>query len=333
MDVGLAGEELPEAGRTSAQGNDARRDAGGLGADRDHHGPLRLGQHHLCVASFGSAERAELVAGDEDLADGDAARLRQLLEGPAHRVRLVGQSHLDVLDVAGESRIHQPFLARDALREPQDLRNAAGDAGLAEPILDLIAKLADLRLGRVAPFGQRDEVDLPPVQAIEDDADLEPEAPGQVLPHGFGDLAEEAVFGGARLPALKQHGLSLQVEAGGLRSAVRQHEEAPLPGTPDPGAKLPVDVAEVGPADDHDEEVQVQEPLQEVAGRAGVFAPVRDGGAVPIKHQDPQGLLERPGKRSAGIRNAGHGRRCCFQVHVHRSPKRPLATAGEHNGR
>ena len=87
-------------------------------------------------------------------------------------------------------------LAAQLARQLHALREPAGEAGVAQPRLDLPLQLLDLRARRLRPV--RDEVDRPPVEVIPHERDVEP---------GGGQTVAQRLRGRDELLLLQRRGL------------------------------------------------------------------------------------------------------------------------------
>ena len=194
----------------------------------------------------------KLVARDEHVLGAEAARPDELTQDPRHRVRLVGQPDLDVLHVAGDAGAGKPVLARKALGDRERLAQPAHEARADEPRLHGAEQRRQRRLRRVAPLGDRDEIDLAAIEPVENDPDCKPSPAVDGGAHGFGNLGEPPILLGRGLASPREHGLAVRVERKHLGSAVGREIEAPLVWTADPRGELHLDVVSIGARDDDD---------------------------------------------------------------------------------
>ena len=88
-------------------------------------------------------------------------------------IGLVGEPDLDVLGIARDPRLGQARVTGGGRSDRGD-RRQPGDARRREPGFDRTQQRIDLRFRWIRPFGPRDQVDLPAVQPLGDDASFEP---------------------------------------------------------------------------------------------------------------------------------------------------------------
>ena len=124
-------EQSHEARRPAAEGEDRLWRPCRLGTDRDRGSARGFGHKQERITSRQPAERAKLVAGDEDQPSRDSAAAK-IFEHPVRRVCLVRESDLDVLRVTRHLRVGQACGPRRDLAEldrflqpVQDLLRAA----------------------------------------------------------------------------------------------------------------------------------------------------------------------------------------------------------------
>ena len=132
------------------------------------------------------------------------------------------------------ARIIETCVARRSSRDLDDLGQTAEFRG-AEPRLDRGEQPVDLRLRRVGPFGQRDQVDLAPVQALGHDFGHET-ACRQPFDRECRRTVERIVLGIAGLTAVQQAG-PITVDLVELRATVDREQEPARPS----GARAEVD--------------------------------------------------------------------------------------------
>jgi len=120
----LRGQQAAELGRAPAEVQDALRHAIRLGADRHHH---RAGDAlaQQIVAAGEAGDGPKFVARDEDIARRDTFGRQQVLADPGERVALIGEAHLDVLDVAGDPGVGEAVDASHCFREGHGLAQPA----------------------------------------------------------------------------------------------------------------------------------------------------------------------------------------------------------------
>lgn len=310
-------EECEEPVRSAAQPHHAVRNARRFHADRHGRRPRELGHEHERVAAPHAAERAELVPGDEHEAGRDT-RAPQLLVDPPRGVGLVGDADLDVLHVARDARGRNAHLERGGCRDVDDLRQT-GEAARLETQEHGIEEPVDAGLWRVVPPGVRDEVDLPAVQALRDDAGRQ-SARGEAFHDELRRGRERGVLPGRGADAVDEMH-ARRVHAEHLGPAVQQEEESA--GSVRARGKLSVDVADVRARYDRDVHARRAQRLDETAHPAGVGVAIRDGSAVPVEDDG----LESP----AYFGTFGHARAipCVWFVGRDRRAGRRLGTGAK----
>ncbi len=238
--------------------------------------PSRLRHEDQRVAAGDASQRAELVAGNENVSRGDAVR-PQVRERPARGIGLVGKSNLNVLRVTADARIRKPTCCARVLRDGHDIRNRS-DSGCAETLLYGAHQVHDPRFWRIRPLRQRDDVHLPAVEALGDDRrfeaarrqPLDGKARGTVelfVLFERGDTTLEQRQ--ARVRTLEDLGPTIDAEDESTRSARAS-------------VQLPVDIVHVGAGDDHDIEPGVAQGLDQTTNTSGVSAAIRYERSVPI---------------------------------------------------
>ena len=272
-----------------------------LGTHRDRGGPARLGHEQHRVTAGDVAERPELVPGDEHEAGRDPPAL-QVLQHPAHRVGLVGQPDLDVLGVAGDPGVRQPGVGGGGAGQGHHLGQPA-QPGVGQPLSDGADQSGDPGLRRVGPARLRDQVDLAPVEAS-DHGGVQAEA-GQPLDDRGGGPVERGVLLGRGHPLVHQlrPGRADPVD---LRAAVEaQVQPSRALRT---GGQLPVDVAEVGAADDGDLDGVAAQLLDQPPDPSRVGPTVRHRGAVPVEDDGRKGPVQRARRAPSSSVMAGRPR-------------------------
>ena len=153
-------EQSHEARRPAAEGEDRLWRPCRLGTDRDRGRARGFGHEQERITSRQPAERAKLVAGDEDQPSRDAAAAK-IFEHPVRRVCLVREADLDVLRVTRHLRVGQACGPRRDLAELDRFLQAV-QARSTQPAFDRLEELCDLRFRWIGPLGLRDEIDFPP---------------------------------------------------------------------------------------------------------------------------------------------------------------------------
>ncbi len=187
------GEHLAKAGRAASQENDRRRNAVRLFPEGKKGRTFRLRNDHHGIAARKTSDPSEFVAQHQQFVRSDTMLGGQLLH-PGEGIGLVGQSDLDVLDVAGDPRVLQALLSGDALGDLESLPDASGQA-LFQALLHRIEEFSDRRLGGVMPF--RDEIDLAAVEPIENQSDFEAGPFFQLRANFLRALGQQEIFLGS----------------------------------------------------------------------------------------------------------------------------------------
>ena len=162
---------------------------------------MRFGHQHQRVATRDAAQHSELIAGDEYLPRGDSVR-PQVSECPSGGVGLVGEANLDVLGIAGDPCVHQPRLIRCGLGDRHHVGYRT-DPGRLQSLLHGCNKLRDVRLEGISPLSDRDDIDLPAIEALCHDRGFEA-AHAKPLDRQRRGPVKLRVLGGRRHPSLKQ---------------------------------------------------------------------------------------------------------------------------------
>ena len=144
----------------------------------------------------------------------------------ARGIGLVGESDLDVLGVARHAWIIETGVARRLPRDLDDLGQPAEFRG-GEPRFDRGQQSVDLRLRRVGPLGQRDQVDLAPVQALGHDFGRETTC-RQPFDRECRRTVERIVLGIGGLTAVQEAG-PVTVDLVDLRATVDREQEPARP--------------------------------------------------------------------------------------------------------
>ena len=258
------------------------------------------------VAPLEPRDGPELVAEHQHVRRRDRERRRDLAQEPRHRVRLVGEAHLDVLDVGRHPRVPEPEVARDPLRELEHPREPAAQAGPTQARLRRHEQLAERALRRIAEAGVGEEIDLaavhPAAHHLEHEAGERLEAGRDGACHGV----EQPILLGGGDPAEEQHRRAAPVEREHLRAAVRAEVDPPPVLGRDPPPDLREEVLEVGPRDDPDAHAEAEEAIELRDGLRGVRRSRHDRGPVPVERHEAEGVVEL-GREARDVGKGTHG--------------------------
>ena len=280
-EVGLRVEQLHECGRTSAQVQDAARDAVRLASDRDDGRACGEAGHHPVVRALEAGDRSELITGQQHLAREDRAGGGQPPHDVGDRVGLVREADFDVLHVGGDARIAETGLRRGVGGHVDHRADASRD-GL-EALVDGAQKLPDPGLGRIRPLGRRDQVELAPVQPVSDDVDLDAVLGRQPVADGVGRAVERGVLLGRRLPRPEQRARAVGLVGVDLGPPVHHEVEPRKGGRGQQGRDLAADVVGVRPCDHDQEHAGVEQALHRPRQLRRVLPAIGHGGAVPVE--------------------------------------------------
>ena len=239
-------QHLHECARASPDVHDSVGHTVRLDPYRADHGRAGFGDQHERVAPRKPADLPEFVTRDQHRFRIDAVGA-ELVEHPACRIGFVGESDLDVFGVAGRPRIVEAGLPRGRSGDLRDLGQAP-QTGTRQSIFDRGEQPIELCLRRIRPLGQRDEIDLPSVQAGRDDARLEP-AFGEPRHGEIGGARQRGVFGRCR-GAPSDDARTVGEDFEELRTALERHQQTTGPCRSRP--ELAIDVSDVRAAHDGD---------------------------------------------------------------------------------
>ena len=269
--------------------------------------PSRLGDEHQRVAAGQAAERAELVAADEDALgrDAEAAEGR---EDPRRRVATCrsGRSRRAWRRSSRAGREGRPR-ARPSPRSgrPRAARRGPRRPGAARPPRAARAMRA---FGGSAHSGSGIRSIFRRLSRCETISARSPRAARRSMVSSRGDVEGEVLLGG-RGAALDQVRPS-PVDAEHLGPAVQ--EEVQLPRPVRARSELPVHVANVRPAHDQEVEAGGAQRLHQRAHALGVGRPVGDGRPVPVEGDGLEPSMHLGGQIRRSVRRrarAFHGDR------------------------
>ncbi len=242
-----------------------------------------------------------------------------------------------MLDVARDPWVDQPGRPGGIVGQGSHL-GQVGNPRRGQPSRDRLGKEGDVRLLRIGPGQDVDEVDLAAVEPTGHHCGLEAPRP-KTQGGSLGGPIKRVFFVGAGDASEHEH-RALLGDLEDLRAPVATQMEPSW--TRRPGSQLVIDVLDMGAAHDEHMDPGRTERLDATAHRVGIGLAIGHRGAVPVEDQGLEGLVgdcraEAPARlHSPSVPRAGAVRQCegpsCLRSGRRSRPPGRMRLSGELDG-